>query len=60
MANGKNELPRGGLPEGTQALLAVGAAGYALAMELLTTLKDKGLLSHDEAASVIDRTLGRA
>jgi hypothetical protein len=38
-------------------MLALGVAGYALAMELLTTLKEQELISHDEAASVIDRTL---
>jgi hypothetical protein len=41
--------------EGTNAMLAVGVAGYTLSMELLTTFKEQVLISHDEAASVLDR-----
>lgn len=44
-------------PHQTTDMIALGVAGYALSMELLSKLTERGFLSHDEGASIIDAAL---
>ena len=38
-------------------VLAVGVAGYAVAMEMLSKLEERGVLSRDDGAGIIDAAL---
>ena len=38
-------------------VLAIGVAGYAVAMELLSKLEERGLLSRDDGVGIIDSAL---
>jgi hypothetical protein len=43
--------------QNTTQVLAIGVAGYAVAMELLSKLEERGLISRDDGAGIIDSAL---
>ena len=43
--------------QNTTQVLAIGVAGYAVAMELLAKLEERGLMSRDDGAGIIDSAL---